>query len=120
VATTDTFAGRRVLLAEDEYFIARAIARAFTTSGADILGPANSVEDALTLVVGAEHIDAAVLDINLQGKMVYPVADALAARGIPFVFATGYDAVSIPSRYAGVKCFTKPVDPVLASKALFG
>jgi hypothetical protein len=52
----------------------------------------------------------AILDINLGGAMVYPVADALRARGVPFIFATGYEAWSIPEAYSDVPRCEKPVD----------
>lgn len=64
------------------------------------MGPVPSVADALALLQGGPSPDLAVLDINLQGEMVYPVADALLASGIPFLFVTGYDAMEIPRAYA--------------------
>ncbi|WP_373866760.1 hypothetical protein [Methylobacterium oxalidis] len=83
-------AGRHVLLVEDDYFIAFDMQRHFETSGAHVLGPAPSVREALALISGAARIDAAVLDINLRGEMAFAVADELAARGVPFLFTTGY------------------------------
>jgi hypothetical protein len=58
----------------------------------------------------ADRLDGAVLDINLHDKRVYPVADALKARGVPFVFATGYDASMIPEPYVSAPRYEKPVD----------
>ena len=113
-------ADRRLLLVEDEWLIAGHLARVFKAAGAEVLGPAPSVGSALNLVGTAERIDAAVLDINLRGEMVFPVADALAARGVPFVFATGYDTNVIPARYAGVTCYEKLTDPTRIARALFG
>ena len=52
--------------------------------------------------------------------MAWPVLDALAERGVPVVFATGYDAASIPDRYAGIPRCEKPVDPSKVARALFG
>ena len=79
--------------------------------GAEVIGPAGSVKDALGLVEkNGERIDGAVLDVNLRNEPVYPVADALAAQGLPFVFTTGYDTLAIPEAYAGVPRCEKPVD----------
>ena len=101
--------GSRVLLVEDEYFIVEDMIDAFVAHGAEIIGPAANVRDALALVSENERIDAAVIDINLCGEMAFPVADALLARGVPFVFATGYDKVVVPDRYANVKHCEKPI-----------
>src|SRR4051812_23340622 len=98
----DVLARRRVLLIEDEYFIADDMARAFRARGAEVVGPAATLDAAMQLVSKGDPLDGAVLDINLRGEMVYPVADALRDRGVPFIFSTGYDDVTIPSRYAGV------------------
>jgi CheY-like chemotaxis protein len=115
---TKTLVGRRVLLVEDEYFIVYDMVRNFEASGAEVIGPAGTLEDALALVHNNSNIDAAVLDINLHGEMVYPVADELVERGVPFVFATGYDRLSVPDRYAVIKHCEKPVAPEAIAKAL--
>lgn len=102
-------AGRRVLLVEDEYFIADELARALQAAGAAVLGPVPSVEAALGLLE-REATDAAVLDVNLGGDIAVPVADALAARGVPFLFTTGYDEAVLPERHAAVRRLEKPVE----------
>ena len=117
--TAQPLAGRRVLLVEDDYFIATSLLGQFEESGARVLGPVPSVRDALALIAASPEIDAAVLDINLQEEAVYPVADALQARGVPFVFATGYDRTTIPAPYAAVPHCVKPVDAVQIAAALF-
>ncbi len=84
---------KRVLVVEDEALVFMLVEDELRDAGAEVLGPAPSVGDALRLVEAAEAdggIDAAVLDINLQGRAVAPVADRLAALGVPFLFATGY------------------------------
>ena len=87
--------------------------------GAEVVGLAGSVRDALDLVEAkGDRLDGAVLDINLRGERVYPVADALAARGVPFVFLTGYDARVIPDAYAGVPRCEKPVSSAVLSRML--
>lgn len=95
---TASLAGRRLLLVEDEYFIMSEMLQAFEAAGADIVGPVSGVAEGLDLISKTERLDGAVLDINLQGEMAYPIADALMARGVPLVFATGYDEASIPAR----------------------
>ena len=87
--------------------------------GASVIGPAATVDDALRLVAATDRLDAAVLDVNLRGAMVYPVADALTARGVPFVFATGYDSTVIPPRFSGVKRCAKPVQFARMMRTLF-
>ena len=115
-----SFAGRYILLVEDEYFIAEDLMHTLQASGASVVGPAARIDDALDLIEGTDRLDAAVIDINLHGDLVYPVADALIDRGVPFVFATGYDEASIPARYAGFTRCEKPVDPSTIATALFG
>ena len=79
---------RRVLIVEDEYFIADDIAQVLEKAGAAVVGPAPTREAALALLT-SERVDIAVLDIELHGELVFPVADYLRARAIPFIFATG-------------------------------
>ena len=120
-ATADlsqTLTGRRVLVVEDEYFIADDITRALRKLGAEVIGPLPSRDQALDAFSAVGRIDAAVLDINLRGDDVYPVADVLRARGVPFVFATGYDAASIPEPYRSVARWEKPFDPSALVAAL--
>lgn len=103
--------GRRVLVVEDEYFLANDIARALAAAGADIVGPVPKLNEALSVLAASDDIDGAVLDINLRGEAVYPLANALRARNIPFCFATGYDGASLPLEYRDVPHWTKPLDP---------
>lgn len=117
MTTTRALAGRRVLLVEDDYFIVDDMVQAFQAEGVQVIGPVASVDEALDLIA-TERLDGAVLDVNLQGDLAYPVADALIARGVPFVFATGYDAASIPPRYAGVARCEKPVEPARVAQLL--
>ena len=103
-------AGRRVLVVEDEYYLADELERAFREAEATVLGPVSSVEAALYLLGREAMPDAAVLDVNLGGERADPVADVLLARGVPFVFATGYDLASLAERHAGVRRLEKPVE----------
>lgn len=107
-----------VLVAEDEYFLAADLVHALEREGAAIVGPVPSVADALALIASAQQIDAAILDINLAGEMIFPAADALIERDVPFVFATGYDAYAIPPRFADVQRFEKPLKSENVTKML--
>lgn len=97
--------------------IAMDVVEVLEAYGATIVGPVASVEDALHLIA-TEKIDGATLDINLNGKRVYPVADALAARNVPFIFASGYDPTVVPQAYADVPQCDKPVTSTSLIKAL--
>lgn len=101
--------GRRILVVEDEYFLADDVRDALSEAGAEVLGPVPSVEEATALIAQEARIDAAVLDINLRGDLVFPVADALRARGVPFAFATGYDRWALPDRFADALRVEKPL-----------
>ena len=78
-ASSSLLAGRRVLLVEDDFFVVEDMRLEFEAIGASVIGPAATVDDALRLVAATDRLDAAVLDVNLRGAMVYPVADALTA-----------------------------------------
>ena len=75
--------------------------------GCAVVGPAGSVNQALAMI-GAEAIDVAVLDVNLNGQLSYPIADALTARGVPFVFVTGYDKDRMLEGYRTCPVLQKP------------
>lgn len=102
--------GRRLLVVEDEYLIASDLTQELEGGGAEVIGPAATVEEALQLTASEARIDGAVLDINLRGKEVYPVAEVLRGLDVPFIFATGYDDWNISQAYADVPRLEKPVD----------
>lgn len=106
----EALAGRRILVVEDEYLIMTDIACGLKRAGAEVVGPAATIVEALRLLRDASRIDAAILDINLRGVMAFPVADALSDRGVPFVFSTGYDRSILPLRYAKAPFCEKPVE----------
>lgn len=114
---TSKLAGRRLLVVEDDYIIAVDVAGTLETLGADVLGPAATVKDALDLIESG-RVDGASLDINLGEESVYPVADALRARGVPFVFTSGYDPKVIPLPYADVPRCSKPLNSRALARAL--
>ncbi|MFP3942879.1 MAG: response regulator [Alphaproteobacteria bacterium] len=81
--------GKRILVVEDEFLVAGFIEDALGELGAIVVGPVYRIEEGLVLA-REEPLDGAVLDINLNDERSDPIADALKARGIPFIFATGY------------------------------
>lgn len=109
IGTDGALRGRRILVAEDEYMLADEMAEALGKAGATVVGPAPRVGAALALARGEGALDAAVLDVSLAGEMVWPVVEALAARGVPVVLATGYDAHAIPPAHAHLPRCEKPV-----------
>jgi DNA-binding response OmpR family regulator len=88
--------GKRILVVEDEALIAVMVEDMLIDMGSDVVGPAATIEAALALA-RAEAIDAAILDVNVRGERIDPVADALMARGVPVLFATGYGEVKLAS-----------------------
>ena len=99
-------AGKRILVVEDEYFIASDIKRTLNREGAVVVGPVGNLEAGLSLA--DEAIDAAVLDVNLEEATSYPIADRLQTRSIPFMFLTGYDGWSLPAAYRDAARLAKP------------
>ncbi|GGH23290.1 hypothetical protein GCM10007036_28950 [Alsobacter metallidurans] len=99
---------KRVLVVEDDYFLAADIASALHGMGAEVVGPVAD-QTAATKLLDSQTVSAAVLDIRLGGETVYPLASELKTRGIHFIFATGYGDTVIPPEFRGVPCFEKPV-----------
>lgn len=111
---------RRILIVEDDYILAEDLKRELDVMGAEVLGPVPSVEDALQALKADPAPDAVLLDLNLGGEMAFPVADKLQERGIVCAFITGYGDWSIPSAYAHIPRFEKPLDPRQIAKTMFG
>ncbi len=88
--------GTRVFVAEDEILVAMLIEDILSDSGCQVIGPFASVTDALAAAARTDA-DIAVLDVNLRGEKIYPVAERLAARGIPFFLLTGYGRDAVPA-----------------------
>lgn len=101
---------RRILVVEDEALVAMLVEDALEDAGFGIIGPVRSVSQALE-ILETEVPDAAVLDLNLAGENSVAVADALVARGIPFVVATGYGAAGLPAAHRNALVLPKPYDP---------
>ena len=102
--------GMRILVVEDEYFLAEDLAEALRARGAEVIGPVGTHDEAIR-AVESHWIDRAVLDVNLHGEMSFPIADRLDAAGIPYVITTGYGAESLPERFRGKPRLSKPFLP---------
>src|SRR5262249_26948218 len=101
-------AGRRILIVEDEYFLADDLKQILSRRSAEVLGPVPTMSEALKLINDSQRIDCAVLDVNLGGKPVFPISAALRERKIPFLFATGYASTQIPAEFDGIPRLEKP------------
>jgi DNA-binding response OmpR family regulator len=116
---TDTLAGTRLLIVEDEALVALMVEDILIDLGCIVVDVAGSVERGLSIANDpGVALDGAVLDVNLGGETVYPVADALAAKGVPFIFATGYGVAGISSRFSHIPALAKPYDPRLLETTL--
>lgn len=102
--------GKRVLVVEDEYFIATELRRALSGAEAVVVGPTGHLAKGQALL-DAQPVDLAVLDVNLEGAMSYPIADRLTDDAVPYLFLTGYDGWALPQRYADVPRLAKPFTP---------
>ncbi len=111
--------GCRVLVVEDDYVIAIDTVGMLEDAGAVPVGPVGWVAEALaTASDPAVELDLAILDLDLHGTPSYPVADALAARGVPFVFTTGFSPDLIEPAYRGLVRLEKPVSAHALLRAL--
>jgi CheY-like chemotaxis protein len=102
------FSGRRVFVVEDEMIVAWLLEDMLAALGCAIVGPAVSVSQALAMLDDAAVLDAAVLDVTLNGQKSYPIADALVARDVPFAFSNGYHKDSLPNGYQRFPVLQKP------------
>ncbi|MCK1733506.1 response regulator [Bradyrhizobium sp. 138] len=110
--------GRRILVVEDEYFLADDIGNALRTLGAEIAGPVGHIEDAAEMLRNGGALDAAVLDVNIRAAPIFPIARELRARQVPFVFTTGYDRISIETEFRDVPLWEKPFNVVAMAQNL--
>lgn len=104
---SETLLGKRVLVVEDEPLIGMLLEELLLIFGAQIVGPATHLDQALRMA-RYESVDAAILDINVDGQLSYPVADLLRERGVPYLFATGYGRAILADRYTAIPLIEKP------------
>lgn len=110
--------GKPILLVEDDYHAATALASSLRQCGVDVMGPSPNVDDALKKIRENRDLAGAVLDVNLGGEMAFPVADELDRRGIPFLFAIGYEPNVIPVRFSDKIVLRKPLEDEATIAAL--
>lgn len=100
----------RVLIVEDELLVGMEMAKALQEEGWEVVGPVGTLEEAFSILADGPALNAAVLDINLNGQLVYPVADLLRTRGIPYLFCTGYDGLEPDKRHGEHPIVQKPTN----------
>ncbi len=105
----ETFTHARVLLVEDEALVAMMMQEFLTDLGSSVVGPFTTTAAALA-AANNENFDFAILDVNLGNELVYPAADVLIWRALPFIFVTGYDVDSIDPRFRHVPIVQKPIN----------
>jgi two-component sensor histidine kinase/DNA-binding response OmpR family regulator len=101
--------GSRILLVEDEVVVAMTMHEMLTELGYSVRGPHGRLSDAFADAL-EQPPDAAILDVNLNGEMIYPLAEFLMKQKVPFLFVTGYGAESIDQRFVGIPILQKPID----------
>lgn len=102
-----SLANRRILVVEDEMLIAIHVEEILDSLGCVVLGPVSKLEVAVRMA-REEQIDAAILDVTIRGGHVFPVAEVLLERDIPFVFASGYGGWALPAPFRGKPQLQKP------------
>ena len=110
--------GRRVLVVEDESLVAMLLETILEDMGCTPVGPASNIDEGEALARDEAALDAALLDVNVAGREVFPVAEALKARGVPFVFSTGYGEAGLPDHWRGHPTIQKPFTEIAIRDAL--
>ena len=116
---SEALSGLRVLVVEDEMLVSMLVEDMLSDFGCTVVGPAPDFDEAMSLA-GSAEIDAALLDVNVAGKAIFPVADALKARGVPFAFASGYGAAGVEGDHSGAPVLQKPFRQSDLERALTG
>jgi CheY-like chemotaxis protein len=114
---TQELAGRRILIVEDESLVAMLLETILEDMGCTPVGPASSIDEGLRLAT-SEQLDGALLDVNVAGRQIFPVAEALRERGVPFVFSTGYGEGGLPDEWRGQRTIQKPFTESAVHQAL--
>jgi DNA-binding response OmpR family regulator len=109
MVTENCLSGRRILVVEDSYLLARDTAEALTAAGAQVVGPFPG-EGAAVGAIEDGMLSAAVVDINLGSGPTFAVARSLTDAKVPFLFVTGYDVIDIPVEFQKVRRLDKPIN----------
>ena len=117
-ASSSALHDRRILVVEDDYMIAQETTDLLLEAGAQVLGPVPSLSGALHLVEAESRIDCAVLDVDLNGELSWPLVDVLLARSVSVLLATGSSASEIPQTYAQLPHYKKPVSSKDITRAI--
>lgn len=110
--------GKQILFMEDEFMIGTATRRTLEGAGAVLLGPARTIEDALSHLY-TDRVDGAVLDIRIDPELVFPLAERLDSMRIPYIFAAGENSMPLPANYSGFLLSGKGDALGVIAKALF-
>lgn len=112
------FAGLRLLVVEDELLIALALEDMLNGMGCEVAGPANTVDEARRLAE-AGTFDGALLDVNVAGRLVFPVAELLLKKGVPVILCSGYSATTaVPPPFSGLPQIAKPYDETILRRVM--
>ncbi|HEX5454996.1 MAG TPA: response regulator [Stellaceae bacterium] len=115
--TEKSLAGLRILIIEDESLISMLIEDTVAEIGCEVVGIAARLDDAMRKL-SSLSFDVVILDVNLHGCETYPIAETLAARSVPFIFATGYGAAGLPEAFREIAVLQKPFRRIDLQRAL--
>ena len=110
--------GRSIFIVEDDCVTAMDLAETLSAAGAQVVGPAGTIENAFELLSRRPQLDIALLDIEVEGAFIFDVADELVKRAVPIVFTTGYERHEIPARFHAARHCEKPVGIAAIAHAL--
>lgn len=107
-----------ILVIEDDYIVALDLCAHLESLGVTVIGPSGKVSSGLELARKAPLVHGALLDVNISGETVFPVADALIERNVPITFVTAYDMSMLPAEYRHFRRIDKPMDPAEVSRTV--
>ncbi len=114
---TGLIEGKRVLVVEDRYLLADDLQRTLAGAGAQIIGPVSTVEAAQE-ALRQQELDGALLDIDIRGELAFSVAEELAAKGVPYIFISGFMPGALPERFREAPFLSKPASTNRVLQAL--